>query len=55
VSLSRTRCSVLHAAAQSRDRHKHRPVYGPGLAAHHAVKNGVLRYVRGTNLSMTDD
>src|SRR3954452_4396442 len=24
--------------------------YGPGLAAHHAVKNGALRSIRGTQL-----
>jgi hypothetical protein len=49
--VSRTRCGILHAAPQSRDRTKLCVRYGPGSAAHHAVKNGALRCVRGT----TDD
>src|SRR5882724_7242209 len=36
--VSRTRCGILHAAPQSRDRHEHRAWYGPGSAAHHAAK-----------------
>jgi hypothetical protein len=47
-SVSRARCSVLHAASQNRDRTEHRAWYGPGLAAHHAAKCGALRSIRGT-------
>jgi hypothetical protein len=36
--VSRTRCSVLHAAAQSRDRNEHRALYGPGSAAHRSAR-----------------
>src|SRR4051812_4028636 len=32
--VSRTRCGILHAAPQSRDRTEHRALYGPGSAAH---------------------
>jgi hypothetical protein len=39
--VSRTRCSVLHAVPQSRDRNERRPLYGPGSAAHH--KSAALR------------
>jgi len=31
------------------DRNEHRAWYGPGSAAHQAVKNGPLRCVRGTS------
>src|SRR3954465_14959231 len=34
LPVSRTRCGILHAAPQSRDRTKHRAMYGPGSAAH---------------------
>jgi hypothetical protein len=37
------------AASQNRDRTERGVRYGPGSAAHHAVKNGALRRVRGTN------
>src|SRR6266404_6026141 len=43
--VSRTRCSVLHDALQSRD-----PLLrtmGPGSAAHHAAKGAALRSIRG--------
>jgi hypothetical protein len=46
--VSRARCGILHAASQNRDRTKHGVRDGPGSAAHHAVKNGALRCVRGT-------
>src|SRR6201991_3029697 len=49
--VSRTRCGILHAAPQSRDRNGHGAWYGPGSAAHHAAKSGALRSVRGTNSS----
>jgi hypothetical protein len=41
----------LHAAPQSRIAPETGVRYGPGSAAHHAVKNGVLRCVRGTTSS----
>jgi hypothetical protein len=47
--VSRTRCGILYAAPQSRDRPNTDARYGPGSAAHHAAKNGALRCVRGTN------
>src|SRR3954470_5404090 len=53
--VSRSRCSVLHAASQNRDRTKHRPRYGPGSAAHRSAKCYALRCVRGTERRRDDD
>jgi len=52
--VSRTRCSVLHDAPQSRDPRATKKVdpgissADPGSAAHHAAKGGALRSIRGT-------
>jgi hypothetical protein len=45
--VSRTRCSALRAAPQSRDLYR-RCEMDPGSAAHHAAKSGALRSIRGT-------
>src|SRR4051794_28823531 len=37
---------------RSRDRHKRGVHYGPRSAAHHAVKNGALRSLRGTQAAL---
>src|SRR5436305_1983113 len=44
----RRECGILHAALLNRDHHGCWVCYGPGSAAHQAVKNGALRCVRGT-------
>src|SRR4051794_1938849 len=49
-SVSRTRCSVLHAAAQSRDRNKHRRLLRPRLCSAPLRKSYALRCVRGTGV-----
>ena len=46
--MSRTRCGILHAAPQSRDRTKLPALHDPGSAAHRFAKSYALRCVRGT-------
>src|SRR5580658_3961732 len=45
--VSRTRCSVLHAAPLIRDPHPHL-AHGPRISSAPRRKNGALRCVRGT-------
>jgi hypothetical protein len=47
--VSRTRCGILHAAAQSRDRTRHRRSLRPRLSNAPLRKSYALRCVRGTN------
>jgi hypothetical protein len=48
--VSRTRCGILHAAPQSRDRHEHRRLVRPRLCSAPLRKCYALRCVRGTKL-----
>ena len=48
IVVSRTRCSVLHAAPQSRDRHKRCISLRPRLSSAPRRKCGALRSIRGT-------
>ena len=47
--MSRTRCGILHAAPQSRDRIKHRRSLRPRLSSAPLRKGYALRCVRGTS------
>jgi hypothetical protein len=47
--VSRTRCGILHAAPQSRDRTKHRRQLRPRLCSAPLRKGYALRCVRGTH------
>src|ERR1041385_1321236 len=54
VSVSRPRCGILHAAPREAGTVTDTGAwYGPGSAAHHAVKNSALRCVRGTASGIT--
>jgi hypothetical protein len=46
--VSRTRCSVLHAAPQSRDPPQHHIRHGPRISSAPRRKGGALRSIRGT-------
>ncbi len=52
VYVSRTRCGILHAAPQSRDRTKHRRSQRPRLCSAPLRKSYALRCVRGTIMVM---
>jgi hypothetical protein len=47
--VSRTRCGIVHAAPQSRDRTKHRRSLRPRLCSAPLRKGYALRCVRGTD------
>ena len=47
--MSRTRCGILMPRRRAGTVPTTGVRYGPGSAAHHAVKNGALRCVRGTS------
>ena len=49
IGVSRTRCGILHAAPQSRDRTKRRVRYGPGSAAHRFASATRCAAIRGTD------
>src|SRR3954467_9052525 len=47
-AVSRTRCGILMPLRRAGTVTNTGAWYGPGSAAHHAVKNGALRCARGT-------
>jgi hypothetical protein len=53
--VSRTRCGILHAAPQSRDRTKHRRPLRPRLCSAPLRKGYALRCVRGARLYLALD